>query len=492
MRRRRSFLLVLATAALAACAANADDSAASTDAFTETDGIFGDDRVADALRGHLDRIPTTYAEAEALFGVGRKCARTDMNEIFVVEEAQTRNHGTVERSDHLMPRAVISGCNTPEHAMAEANDPSSGSFSLFVALFSDENVTNGDPMVVDHVETIALDRKTGLYNFYVFEGGSMQRVRLMPNNDVTTWTLAAGATTSTPATTADRKCNNCHVNMGPLMNEMHEPWTNWVSTRKTLPAEANLTGETKSIVSHPSFANELEKVMQAGIRVWVEGLPNVPGSGFAQQNIDKNQPKGTAGLLKSVFCQTELQYQSAFDVAPLELFVDPGAAQGAGLIPPIASSTQFPILMPIRSEMDHRIEIGLMKKHVIGPTTALAVRLFDEQNDIFSETRCDLLAKVTTVDDATIRTMLRDALAKIPAGPRHDYAHALLTDGTDPSTARAAYLADLEPRLAQAEGQLQTADGLVALKQISNAKKDAAVQMFSDPNFNPRPVLVKD
>jgi hypothetical protein len=123
------------------------------------------------------------------------------------------------------------------------------------------------------------------------------------------------------------------------MNEMHEPWTNWISTHKTLPdAASELTGETRSIVeeavsidgahSRLSLANDLEKTMMAAIRVWNEGQASVPGSGFVQATVDGDQPGGVAGLLDSLFCQTELQYASSFGTVPLELFVDPGAVAG--------------------------------------------------------------------------------------------------------------------------------------------------------------------
>src|SRR5262245_49001459 len=66
------------------------DTDSSEAAVTESDGLFGDDRVADALKDKLENIPKDYAAAEKLFGVGRACARKDSKEIFVVEEAQTR------------------------------------------------------------------------------------------------------------------------------------------------------------------------------------------------------------------------------------------------------------------------------------------------------------------------------------------------------------------------------------------------------------------
>ena len=85
------------------------------------------------------------------------------------------------------------------------------------------------------------------------------------------------------------------------MNEISEPWTNWVSTRKLLPTDTNISGDTKAIVSEAtaldgshgrtSFANDLEKTMLAGIAACNEGLPKedgsvIPTTGFVQANID--------------------------------------------------------------------------------------------------------------------------------------------------------------------------------------------------------------
>lgn len=68
--------------------------------------------------------------------------------------------------------------------------------------------------------------------------------------------------------------------------------------------------------------------MMAAVRVWNEGQASKPGSGFVQATVDGDQPGSVGKLLESVFCQTELQYASAFGTVPLELFVDPGAVAG--------------------------------------------------------------------------------------------------------------------------------------------------------------------
>ncbi len=517
---------VLAAAFAPACGGTPDgEEATSEEDIAEADGLFGDDRVADVLRKDLKKAPSSYQQAEVLFGMGRSCARTDSKEIFVVEEAQTRGNAGTSKTGTILPRAVITGCNTPDRvAPPEVYDPQWGSYSLMMALFSDpssEAAKKGDTLVFDRVEVMALDRRTGLYNFYVFLPGPdpkgpgiMQRVRLMPDNSVLVYEKKpTSKRVSKAPSTENRQCNDCHVNMGPLMNEMTEPWTNWVSTHKLLPVDANISGDTKSIVgeaasldkSHArlSFANDLEKIMVAGMAAWNEGLPKqdgtvVTGTGFVQANIDGDQPKRVGGLLKSLFCETELRYASGTETVPVEVFADPYVF-GSQLVKPASYSLDvFPMMMPVRSEMDKRIERGLMKKNVVSFATITAIRLFDEKNDIFSGIRCGIYPKVldklpAAVDkvDAHLRTVLRGQVeALIPAGPRREYARVLLDDTAKDkvSGARSAYLAEAVPRIKTEMGKVQTPAGRSELKKRSSERKALAEKMFPGTRV-PLPLL---
>lgn len=483
----------------------------------ETKELFGDDRVADILKKDLTKVPKSWQEFEKLFGVGRSCKRTDSKEIYVVEESSTRATGEQEETDMLLPRAVVTGCNTGE--MNPEGEPLYQSYSLMAALFSSPDVPNakkGDPMVFDRVEVMALDRKTGLYNFYVMTPskdpkapGTLQRIQLRPDNSVYVYTKDPAKKAVSKKKSTDRMCNNCHVKMGPLMNEMHEPWTNWISTHKDLPETADaLTGETRSIVSEAvsidgkhsrlSLANDLEKTMMAAMRVWNEGQVSIPGSGFVQATIDGDQPGDVKGMLSSLFCQNELQYASAFGTVPVELFVDPGAVAGGSFQPPASYSVDlFPILMPVRSEMDKRIETALLKKKVVKQSTAIAIRLIDERNDVFSKTRCDLYATATEslpadelAVDAHLKSFLKGKAEKLygKSGARRDYANSLLDDATDQKLKRTAYLDSMTKLYASETKKLTTPEGRSELKARSQARKDAARAMF-DRDANPMPLL---
>jgi len=522
MTRHAGFFPLALVAALAAALPGCEEEPTTGDEqdVAETKELFGDDRVADVLKKDMSKVPRNWKEFETLFGMGRACKRSDSKEIYVVEESSTRATGELEETDMLLPRAVVTGCNTGE--MNPPGEPLYQSYSLLAALFSSPDMPNaskGDPMVFDRVEVMALDRKTGLYNFYVMtpssdpkKPGILQRIQLRPDNTVFVYTKDPTKKTLSKKKSTDRLCNNCHVQMGPLMNEMHEPWTNWISTHKTLPEAADtLSGETRSVVSEAvaidsshqrlSLANDLEKTMMAAMRVWNEGQASVVGSGFIQATIDGDQPGGIKGLMESVFCQTELQYASSFGTVPVELFVDPGAVAGGNFQPPTSYSTDvFPLLMPVRSDMDERIETALIKKKVLSQKTTIAIRLLDEKNDVFSKVRCDLFPSATaglptdySKVDAHVRTFLRGKIdALYQTGVRREYAKALLDDAvTDVKPARTAYLSSALKAYQTDAEKLQTSAGRTELKTRSQARKAAARKMF-DRDANPMPVLADE
>lgn len=510
--------LAFAVAALG-CGAG-DEQAPRTgdeDNIAETADLLGDDRVGEKLRGHLDRIPGTFPDFEALFGVGRKCAREDSKEIFIVEESSTRAGGTQEETEQLLPRAVVTGCNTDK-----ANpDSAIQSFGLMAALISSPDApkaADGDPMLMSPVEVMALDTRTGLYNFYVFEDngpgkpGTLSRIRRMPDDTIVRYRLEPGKRVET-IEEPGRACHNCHVHMGPLMNELTEPWSNWVSTHKKLPS-AKLSGETKSIVDEAvaaggehdrsSFANDLEPVMKAAIRVWVDGLPGVPGSGFGPATIDGDQPDRLEGLLRTAFCETELNFASAFETVPIELFFDPAAIAGRGIAPPGSYPQDvFPFQMPVRSEMDKRIERFLIKQKYLSLRTVTAIRLVDDRWDIFSEKRCSLfdeVAKDLPREPAEVEARVRKVLTErleaggLAQGTRAAYMKALLDPATTAEALKAAqthYLDEVADLYEKEVAKLKTPEGRAELKKRVAARKKAALAMFPG-SASPLPVLEVD
>jgi hypothetical protein len=507
--------LALVGSGLAALGCGAEDpTVGDEDDIAESKTIFGDDRVGAALKSNARGVPGSFPEFEKLFKVGRSCARTDSKEIFVVEEESSRATGATKEVTGLLPRTVVTGCNT------DKQNPESvrSSFNLMVALVSSPDAPNAaknDPMVLTPVEVMALDDKTGLYNFYVFESsgagktGTVTRIQRGPDGAIHEYRKEPGKTLKT-SDNQDKRCFNCHVNGGPLMNEMTEPWTNWVSTHKQLP-ESKLAGDTLSIVSEAaaphgehnrsSLANDLEQTMRAAIRTWVVGVATAPGSGHGPETLSGVQPNGLAGLLKSSFCETELNFASAFDTVPLELFLDPSAVSGGSYSrPPADPADIFPILLPVRSEMDKRIELFLQKSGYLSARTISALRAVDDVNDVFSPLRCGLyqeavkdLPTAPADVDAKVRKAIGDKLrAKvIPAGARFNYISRLIDPAVDDAKvkdAKTLYLAEANKTFAAATALLGTTAGKKQLKARVQARKDAAQKMF--PNAaNPLPVL---
>lgn len=522
----------------AACSSSADDDGAAADegAVNASKDFYGNDRVGAALKGHPEKIPATFLDFEKLFGVGRECKRVDSHETFIVEESQTRLQLNVpEENMHdvkatkLMPRAVVTGCNT-----GDLSDPNSvkNSYSLFAALISDPDMhgsPQGDTMRMWPLEVMALDESTGLYNFYVFEPAVMPsdpwaEVPLGTKGKVTRifravedrpgkanqgelkvfqQKLEPGKTVAAPVQPAGggKRCFNCHPNGAPLMNEIRDPWTNWVSFKKTLPS-ATMSGVTQQLVAEAvpnpengrsSLANDLEPIMRAAIHNYVYGPKSTKTVGWAQKTLNGEQPGGLEHMLESVFCQTELNYASATQVWPLETFFDPDAAEKLGLSMP-ASIGPIPFQMPVRSIRDRETERWLVDHGYLAQPDTLAIRLLDDENDIFSTPRCKVLdslrGKLPSEPEAVnkaIREAVKSAATTMPwvstQPGRKAYIDALLTPGVRREVAERAYLAELG-------GRYNTADKSIdAVRKKEASRKAKARAMFDNPRSSPLPIL---
>jgi hypothetical protein len=519
--RARALLLAMAVgaAALVACGSDGDaDEPDSEEAVKERAALFGDDRVGRELSKALAKTPSTYQDFEKLFKVGRECARADSKEIYVVEEPSSRLGGTQELRDQLLPRVVVTGCNLADASNA---DTQASSFGLMAALVSSFDGNPKDPLVFEPLEVMAFDDTTAAYNFYVFEPskpgkpGTITRVMREPSGNVIEFRLEGGRKTPKKTKSEDKRCFNCHVNGGPLMNELTRPWTNWVSVLKTLPL-AKLDGESFQIVNEAaptkghhkrsSFAQDLERIVKAATRAHVEGIAGKPTTGFAQMALEGSAPGGLPLLMKSVFCQTELNYVTSSERVPLELFVDRDATAGAGLVEPEAvTSRTLPFLLPVRSEHDKRVEKLLQKKKILAPRTVAAIRLVDDEREVFSKARCDLLGQLGGLDkakveeiDGKVRALLVDKVRSKNLGKMSAERERLVLALLDPQSsddaidaARDAYATrDLRPRFQEATEQLRTAAGRQALEAKQKAAKDAARAMFPG-DANPLPVFDK-
>ena len=207
-------------------------------------------------------------------------------------------------------------------------------------------------------------------------------------------------------------------------------------------------------------------------------------------------------LLNSVFCQSTVNYASAFDTVPLGLFVDGSAASLAALQAPIGvGEASSWTLLPVRADVDLRIELYLEKTKLLRPDTVMAVRLLDDTHDVFSAKRCGVRPVVSarlstgglamSVDDAVRAAVLDASTSDATLGaPQKDYIHALVDPSTSPDIrdqTESAYIADLTARLAAEAAKLQTDDGRQELHQRWLDRQASARALFTT-TANPLPI----
>ncbi len=511
----RRLFAVMCTVLLPSCSAesisrtSADSVLGSEpiDDAAELASIVGDERVGRALVTQALAVPSTLGAFEALLEIGRACPRTDSREIFVIEEPSTRLGGHQRETEGLLPRAVVGGCNETLSSSLRQ------SFEVFMAVVSDTAQRVTDPLSLSPVELMALDETTGLYNFYIIEKGTAAErgtvTRIVRGQDGTIeeWKKEAGASATKQAST-DARCFHCHVSGGPVMNELSNPWQGWVSTRRNY--SQSVDGESRALVSESralsrehtraSLANDLEQITRKALATWVEGTPGVVGSGFGPQTLSGAQPGGLPALLRSVFCETEVNFAGAFDTIPFELFVEPTVAVLAGLDKPLSLvGSNFPALLPVRAEADRRIEVFLQKRGLLSPNAVLAVRLLDDENDVFSQTRCALHGEVVTrlaassSPDQAVRSAVLDSLPPraTDSSARNAFIRALLDETAVPSErtdAEAAYLEEFRTRYQRETNKLTTASGFEQLRERVTGRQAKARSMFPT-DAHPLPMM---
>lgn len=521
--------VLAAVAAFASACSSTGGDATAEDEVAGGDAFFGNDRIGQKLSTLAAddpcKFPKTYQEIEKCFSIGRECKRRDSAEVFVVEENQTRDvTGEAAAATQTVPRAVVTGCN-----LGDRTDPATleQSFSLMVGLFSPPGDTHGgDSILFSPVEVMALDQTTGLYNFYLFSPQGISRFYKDESGTVLERTLTRSGT-SQPRPPAEReRCFACHVNGGPLMNELSDPWTNWVSFKKNFSVSARLSGTTADLVElakpnaekgTSSLAGDLEQTMRAAACRFVGGSGCTPGgtfdltapqNGFGNAVLTGKLPGGTARLLKSVFCETELHYVTASQSVPPQLFFDPQAVAAASL-PNVSADgdLRFPFLFPVRSEIDKSVELFMIGRHLLAPTTVNAIRLVDDENDVFSAERCgvwkDLTREELPAQGGALNSKIREELrSRLEPGPkafsfvekqpaRTAHMKALLSrshSSADVDSTRAAYLAEVRQRFNKMkDGFVNYTEERDAIEAKAAARKAAVPGLFE--HGAPFPVL---
>jgi hypothetical protein len=511
-RRWRKALVVpfaLVMAAGAACAPADDEGDASEGAFTAEAAVdmWGNDRVGNRFRNFTPdatckQIPRNYPEVEDCFGIGRKCTRADSQEVFVVEERQSRSlNAPITKSEQILPRAVVTGCG--------GNDPKGlqQSFSMMVGLFSPQSSSN-DPILLEDTEVMAYDNTTGLFNYYVFGTDGVTRVYRDGTKVMERTFSHAQKQASAPRQSSDARCFGCHVNGAPIFNELSNPWTGWVSQVKPFP-ETKLGGVTKQLVDlaqltngKSSLAGAFEQIIKAADCKYIGGSCQKVGddanaainaeaamvepNGFGHRVLDGREAGGTARLLKSAFCETELNYTSATDAFPTQLFWEPAIA--GALLPKVMAEGQGDVIQfPIRSEFDKDMELFLIARSIIQPSIKDAIRLVDDENDIFSDLRCNLHKEVVAEaakrkgrpnpENEATRAVIKSHMSGAnkfkwtesqPA--RAAYMLALLEQPAKRKETREAYLAEVLNRHKPIKAGFENFDEAITAKALERVK----------------------
>jgi hypothetical protein len=125
-----------------------------------------------------------------------------------------------------------------------------------------------------------------------------------------------------------------------------------------------------------------------------------------------------------------------------------------------------------------------------------AIRIVDDENDIFSPIRCALLEDVKTGlpdannPDAVRAHIQKTVKAKVASMPwaasqpkRKAFVEALLTPGVRRDVAQREYLAELSARYDAAD------KSATAVKAKERFRKARAREMFDNPRSNPLPIL---
>jgi hypothetical protein len=404
------------------------------------------------------------------------------------------------------------------------------------------------------LEAIALDADTGLYNFYNFtfvdqKPTTLERFIRDEKGDVTRVSFDGAKVAEAPSSVG-KACFGCHIGGSPIMNPLREPWTNWFSTRKTKQAsQASDLNDTASALIKAalsfdddklSLANDLEQIIRPAIETWAHGHKSDTGYVHAVLNPPQSstfkKKDGLKELFRSVFCETTLNFASSSDRVPLELFADPDIVLPKALVDPmeavykkedsilasgeeekieafevdrkaadlvieaprvVAEEPEFPLAIPVRAEQDRAVERALISRGYLTNEMALAIRLLDDEHDVFSKARCGVLDQITAEtlakEPADFKSALHTLLTGIATkGLEHastdrrlKYMKAVLAADNTVTAMAKDYFTARKAAVAEKAKLLASAEGLKTLEAEIDARRKDAFAFF---NTEPRKV----
>ncbi|MBX7078521.1 MAG: hypothetical protein K1X88_04970 [Nannocystaceae bacterium] len=265
------------------------------------------------------------------------------------------------------------------------------------------------------VEMQALDRNSGLYDYWVFQGGAFEFVG-----------------NSLQARDQAIRCGACHRDGGVLMKELDDPWLHWEAAARPLPGADAIFARHGALMGNRGDGKELETLVRAGNDAII-----------ASRIAADRRPEARAvrKLLRPLFCSEQVNLDAGGTQvdAPLsgldaDALVDPslGVTQVLTLDPaaytaalatvgqrldgvPDRVDTEFAFAFPERSGFEHAYLAALQREGLVDEDLLLDVLTIDFTRPLFSDARCGLLQFVPEslpqIDAASIRAGLDAALA---------------------------------------------------------------------------------
>jgi hypothetical protein len=286
------------------------------------------------------------------------------------------------------------------------------------------------------IEMQALDRTTGLYNYYTLSGGF--------NFEGTALAAVEGT----------NSCGGCHTGGGVLMKELDRPWFHWESDGEPIPGVDERFARHGEMFGIRGNGRELEELVRAGnaatIAARIEHYRNPEGG-------------NVSSLLRPLFCPVQINLDTAGTTVdgpvsdiPADALIDPhfGVDRGVDMDPSAyeaaivavnqriagiagKTDTEFKFAFPERSGIDVAYVEQLVETGVVDADFASDVLAIDFTRPLFSSDRCDLLSFAPGFGEGSLTEASPDAI-------REGFVGALTQAAPAPESPAGQLLANLQ------------------------------------------------
>ncbi len=308
-------LAIAATAIWAGCSSHATDGADSNEE-AQTAGVPVCDVFAEKLGRNLtkDELTKLNDPVAKLILSGGTCPKSFQEIQAKLRQVDTNNckddpaagpAGTQTR--FVSNRSQLTGQGDDYRAVVTRACDGRNENELFMSLFgiqADATALPGD------LELIAQDKTKGVYDFYAHEDNKWKFFGNSEDLVGDGYNCSADGA-CVPKAAAKTRCASCHVGGGLVMKELNSPWTNWSDTGPT-PGTDQLFKTHVKLLGGETNGDALEGLVTGGNRdVWVP------------HRVEFLKGKGTAELLRPLFCTTDINLQAGNGSANQDFFLDP-------------------------------------------------------------------------------------------------------------------------------------------------------------------------